>query len=265
MYPYQFSQWLMFFYLYCFAGWVIESTIVSVSRRRLVNRGFLRGPYLPLYGTGALAILLIALPLQKNPAAVYFGGMLGATVLEYFTGWAMESIFKMKYWDYSKNKWNLHGRICLKSSLFWGVLAVALVEWIHPPVERFVLGMDHTLLLVLDVLIFCLMAVDTVAAVRTTLDLNKLLAKLTQVKAEADRLRAEMAQRRERDAAVQREKIERLRKELNSLAERAGFWKNQLIQAHPSARSRNFDEALGLLRSKANQRRKKQKDGKHEK
>lgn len=71
--------------------------------------------------------------------------MIGATVLEYVTGWAMEAIFKMKYWDYSKNKWNLHGRICLKSSLFWGVLAVALVEWIHPPVERLVLRMDHTL------------------------------------------------------------------------------------------------------------------------
>lgn len=262
LYSYHFSQWLMFFYLYCFAGWIIESTIVSVSRRKLVNRGFLRGPYLPLYGTGAIAILFIALPFQKNPVAVYFGGMIGATVLEYVTGCAMEAIFKMKYWDYSKNKWNLHGRICLKSSLFWGVLAVALVEWIHPPVERLVLRMDHTLLIALDLAIFCLMAADTVVAVRTALDLNKLLAKLTQIKSEADRLRVEIVQRRERDMAAQRAKLEKLRKELNSLTERAGFWKSQLVKAHPSARSKNFDEALGILRGRISERRKRRKDEK---
>lgn len=265
MYAYDFWQWLMFFYLYCFAGWIIESTIVSCSRRKAVNRGFLRGPYLPLYGSGAIAILLIALPLQKNPVAVYFGGMAGATILEYFTGWAMESMFKMKYWDYSKNRWNLHGRICLKSSLFWGVLSVVLVEWIHPPVERLVLGMDPTLLAALDVTLFSLMAADTVVAVRTALDLNKFLAKLTQVKEEADRLRAELAQKRQRDMEAQRLRLEELRRELNQLIERAGFWKSQLVKAHPSARSRNFNEALDILRSRISQRRKRRKDEKHEK
>ncbi len=259
MYSYHFAQWLLFFYFYCSIGWVIESTIVSVSRRRLTNRGFLRGPYLPLYGSGALVILLIALPLQNNPVAVFFGGMAGATVLEYITGWAMESLFRVKYWDYSKNKCNLHGRICLKSSLFWGVLSVALVEWIHPPLERLVLGWDLSWIAAADVFISCLVAVDAVYAVRAALDLSKLLEKMTKLQAESERLRGELAQRVERDTAALRSKLESLRSERAVLTERLGFLKTQLIQAHPSARSRRFDGALAEVRQILEERRRSRK------
>lgn len=97
MYSYSLIQWILFFYIYCFLGWIIESTIVSVTRKKLVNRGFLIAPMLPLYGTGAILILFVSLPVKDNIFLVYFFGMIAATILEYFTGWLMETLLKMKY------------------------------------------------------------------------------------------------------------------------------------------------------------------------
>lgn len=111
MYSYSFIQWLLFFYIYCFVGWCIESTIVSVDSRKFVNRGFVRGPVLPIYGFGAIVILFVTIPVKESPVLVYVLGAIGTTILEYITGWLMERMFKMKYWDYSDCKFNLKGYI----------------------------------------------------------------------------------------------------------------------------------------------------------
>ena len=104
MYEYRWYQWLLFFYIYCFAGWIFESAYVSIKERRLVNRGFLRLPLLPLYGTGAVMMLLVSLPIQDHLVLVYIAGVGAATLLEYVTGWAMEGLFKVRYWDFFCNQ-----------------------------------------------------------------------------------------------------------------------------------------------------------------
>ena len=126
MYTYTWYQWLTFFYLYCFLGWIFESSYVSILQRRPVNRGFLRIPLLPLYGSGAVMMLWVSLPFQDNLILTYLSGVVGATALEYLTGLAMESLFKIRYWDYSHKKYNVHGYICLESSLFWGILTILM-------------------------------------------------------------------------------------------------------------------------------------------
>ena len=113
MYEYTWYQWLSFFYIYCFFGWIFESSYVSLKQRRFINRGFLRLPMLPLYGTGAVMMLWVSLPFKSSLVMVYISGVIGATVLEYVTGWGMERLFKMKYWDYSNQPFNLNGYICL--------------------------------------------------------------------------------------------------------------------------------------------------------
>ena len=85
LYSYTLSQWVLFFLFYCFVGWCIESTFVSCRKRQLVNRGFLNGPVIPIYGSGAIVILFATLPVRHHPAAVFLLGMLSATVLEYVT------------------------------------------------------------------------------------------------------------------------------------------------------------------------------------
>ena len=93
MYHYTAIQWLFFFYFYCFFGWCFESTYVSLKSRKLVNRGFCRGPFLPLYGSGAIMMLVVSMPFQDNLVLVYIAGCIGATVLEYVTGVTMEALF----------------------------------------------------------------------------------------------------------------------------------------------------------------------------
>ena len=99
-------SWLLVFYLYCMLGWCFESTVVSVGQRRLVNRGFLRGPMLPIYGFGAVILLHVSLPLKQHPVWLYLASMIAATVFEYIVGVVMEKIFKVKYWDYSKQRFS---------------------------------------------------------------------------------------------------------------------------------------------------------------
>ena len=158
MYHYTAIQWLFFFYFYCFFGWCFESTYVSIKSRKLVNRGFMRGPFLPLYGSGAIMMLVVSMPFQDNLVMVYIAGCIGATVLEYVTGVTMEALFKVRYWDYSKNKFNFQGHICLGSSLAWGGLTILMTEVIHKPIEHLVLSIPDSILtpvtLVLTALMF---------------------------------------------------------------------------------------------------------------
>ena len=96
MYSYTVAQWLFFFYFYCFFGWCFESSYVSLRKRHPVNRGFMRGPFLPLYGSGAIMMLVVSMPFQSNILLTYIAGCIGATILEYVTGVTMEALFKMR-------------------------------------------------------------------------------------------------------------------------------------------------------------------------
>ncbi len=257
MYEYSFFQWLMFFYIYCFVGWCIESTIVSVAEKKFINRGFLRSPLLPIYGFGAIIILLICLPVEDSPPLVYLFGLVGTTILEYFTGWLMEMLLKMKYWDYSDRRFNIKGRICLRSSLFWGLLSLLLMYVIHRPIERLVLSMSSTVMAIALTVITAVFISDLIYAVRTALDVNKLLEKITVIKAELARSREELAARLEESerAAAINARIEALRADMARLTDRIGFFKRNFILAHPTARSAKFNEALCEIREKLRKRK----------
>ena len=152
MTEYTLSQWLLFFYIYCFFGWVWESTYVSVCQRKLVNRGFLKGPWLPIYGSGAICILVVTIPVRGNIPAMCIVGMVSAAVLEYVTGYVMERLFRVRYWDYTGKFLNINGYICLASVLCWGVMTILVVDVIHVRIEQMVmmLSTQMTDLIVLD-------------------------------------------------------------------------------------------------------------------
>lgn len=256
LYSYSFIQWLLFFYIYCFIGWCIESTIVSFNSKRFVNRGFVRGPILPIYGFGAIVILFVTIPVGDNPILIYIFGSIGTTILEFVTGWLMEKLFKTKYWDYSDCKFNIKGYICLKSSLFWGVLSLFLVFVIHKPIENLVTETSTLILTVIDISISAVFIVDLAYAVRTALDVNKLLSAITVAKAEITELRQELTQRIEENesAVLLNERIEKLKLEHKKRIERLGFFKKDFILAHPTARSKRFNEALEELKQKLEKR-----------
>ena len=194
LYDYSAWQWLLVFYLYCFLGWCFESTVVSVQQRHFVNRGFLRGPMLPIYGFGATILLHVSLPLYNRPAALFLASMAAATVFEYVVGVIMEKLFKVKYWDYSDHRFQFQGRICLQSSLCWGFLGLILARVIHPPVEWIVAGLPFAALVVVDILLTAAFAGDVAVSVRTALDLAKLLEELDELRAQGAELRQELSE-----------------------------------------------------------------------
>lgn len=129
---------ISWFLIYSFLGWVWETAYVSLKEGEFINRGFINGPLCTIYGHGAVTVYLILKPLEDNTILLYFGGMIVATLLEYFTAVLMEAIFHTSWWDYSDQKFNFQGRICLGASLGWGFFTVILFRVLHPAVEKFV-------------------------------------------------------------------------------------------------------------------------------
>lgn len=187
-------QWLLYFFLYCFLGWIFESTVVSISQRRLVNRGFMKGPFLPIYGFGALAILLSTLPVHAYPTAVFGVGMLVATALEYVTGVLMERLFKVRYWDYSHKRFNLNGHICLSSSLTWGVMSLLLDHCIHTRLAQLASYLPVWLAHAIVYLVGAWFVYDFSTSFRSAFSLRELLEKDEALQRELEALRLRMTE-----------------------------------------------------------------------
>ena len=129
---------LNYFIIYSFVGWLWESCLVSVLEKRIVNRGYVMGPVCTIYGAGACLMLIFLKPFSDNVFILYFAGSILTTILEYATGAIMESIFHTSWWDYSDQRFNFRGRICLSSSIGWGFAAILLFRVLHPLTDKFI-------------------------------------------------------------------------------------------------------------------------------
>lgn len=258
MYSYSLIQWILFFYIYCFLGWIIESTIVSVTRKKLVNRGFLIAPMLPLYGTGAILILFVSLPVKDNIFLVYFFGMIAATILEYFTGWLMETLLKMKYWDYTNDKFNYKGRICLECSLFWGVLAIVLTFLVHTPIENLVLNTSLSTIKFIVIFISIFFSFDFIYSSYNAINLTKILSFITKIKEELDSLSDQLKSTSSNyDVAALKSKFSALTSKYENLTSKIKFSHKQILKAYPKSISNHFNGALKELKNKVGLTKKK--------
>ena len=143
-------QHFLYFAIYSGFGWILEVVYRSFRQREFVNAGFLRGPFLPIYGIGATCVLLLAPFLRKHGLAwefLAYGVVL--TAIEYAVGTACEKIFGLRMWDYSEDRFNLEGRVCLPYSAVWAAMAVVFERWIHPRIERTVAGIGYGILEIL--------------------------------------------------------------------------------------------------------------------
>lgn len=134
----EFYHIINWFYIYSFLGWLWESCYVSIKNKKLVNRGFVTGPFCTIYGYGAVLVYLCLLAVSDNPILIFLGGAIVASVIEYVTAAIMETLFHTTWWDYSKFPLNLKGRICLTVSLGWGVFSLALFKILQPLVSGIV-------------------------------------------------------------------------------------------------------------------------------
>ena len=188
MFNYQPMQWLFLFFFYSLFGWIFETIYVSVHEGHFVNRGFVRGPFLPLYGCGGIMMLLVSKPFYENVVLVYISGCIGATALEYITAVVMESLFKVRYWDYSHKKIHFQGRISLESTLAWGVCTVVFTHYLQIPIEKLLLSIPYNLITIVTTAIVVLFSCDFMIAFKTALDLRDVLIYMEKAKSEMARI-----------------------------------------------------------------------------
>jgi len=134
---------IIYFFIYCLVGWICEELYCSILAKKIVNRGFLYGPYLPIYGFGAMSVLFLLRPFIKNIILLFFAGMIVTSIIEYIGSFLLEKIFHIKLWDYSKNFLNINGRVCLLNSTMFGLLSLLMVYVIHPFVSGVILNLSE--------------------------------------------------------------------------------------------------------------------------
>lgn len=248
-------HWLFFFYIYCFLGWCFESAYVSIKSGKLVNRGFMRGPFLPLYGSGAMMMYAVSMPFQDNIILTYIAGVIGATALEYVTGVAMETLFKVRYWDYSSKPFNFQGHICLRSSIAWGFLTILMTRVIHKPIERLVMSIPLNVLSYVTIAVTVYMVADFTLSFKAALDLRDIMVKMERIKEEMVRMQRRLdvivAFNNEEKEQKRQEREVRIGELAAGLEQRFASLKES-IQSKPSAYGESVREEIAELRAKYN-------------
>ena len=175
-------KYVLLFFFYSFAGWCLESTYCSLGQNKFINRGFLTGPLCPIYGTAAVVMtVLIYNPFKDNALVVFLLGILLCDIVEYLTSFLMEKLFAARWWDYTYELFNIKGRICLKHSLFWGIISIVFVKVVHPIVDSLYVRIDGEYTVYILAVILVIFTLDLINAVRKALDIRKLQLKLNKL------------------------------------------------------------------------------------
>ena len=173
-------KYILLFFFYSAAGWLLESIYCSIGEKKIINRGFLTGPVCPIYGTAAIVMtVLIYNPFKDKPLTVFLLGIILCDIVEYITSYVMEKLFAARWWDYTYELLNLNGRICLKHSLYWGVISVVFVKVIHPSVDRLYDKINGEYIFYIFIITVIVFMIDLANAVIKASDIRKLQKKLT--------------------------------------------------------------------------------------
>ncbi len=175
-------KYILMFFFYSAGGWCLESLYCSIGEKRFVNRGFLTGPMCPIYGTAAIVLtVFIYNPFKDRPLIVFLLGMVLCDIVEYITSVIMEKLFSARWWDYTYEFLNLNGRICLKHTLYWGIIAVVFVNVIHPSVENLYASINGVYTKYILIVVLSVFTLDLINAVRKALDIRKLQRELQKL------------------------------------------------------------------------------------
>ncbi len=156
------STYFLYFIIYAFLGWLMEVICKLVEKHKFINRGFLVGPICPIYGYGVLFIVLLIGRSKGDILAVFLKSILVCSVLEYLTSYFMERLFNARWWDYSRRKFNLNGRICLETMLPFGLLGVFVIYILHPLISSIVLKLNSHVIIISAVSLFIIYIFDNI-------------------------------------------------------------------------------------------------------
>ena len=178
---YSFLEIIIYFITYSFLGWVMESIFRSISEKKIINTGFLKGPFCPIYGVGAIIMLLFLKRFADNLTVLFIVSVVVLTIWEYLVGVLLEKLFHTKYWDYSNHKFNFQGRICLTNSIFWGILGIVFVKYIHPVVENLMSKIDIRILIFVYSILGIVILVDMITSIIKVKNIKVTLEKIEKL------------------------------------------------------------------------------------
>lgn len=167
----------IFFWLFSIMGWILEELVFLIEDHKVVNRGFLIGPYCPIYGLGA-TIMLIFLPYKDNMLVCFSLSMISCTVIEYIASYIMEKIFGVRWWDYSNDSFNINGRVCLRNAIAFGILGIILTGYLGPFVLKLLDGLNDNAIICISIIVFIITLIDIICSINILGNIKNLLGNI---------------------------------------------------------------------------------------
>lgn len=192
--PQNFYELVWIFIIYAFIGWCTEVAYAALTTGRFVNRGFLNGPYCPIYGCGVVIVVALLTPLKENLLILFAGSFVLTSALEYLTGFLLEKLFHNKWWDYSNKPFNLKGYVCLEFSIYWGLACTFIMSVIHPVIYKGIRLIPHVIGIVILVIVMSGFVVDCGITVATILKFNQRLRLMNELAEKIHRLSDEIGE-----------------------------------------------------------------------
>ncbi|MDD2181491.1 MAG: putative ABC transporter permease [Bacilli bacterium] len=271
--------WL--FFIYSFLGWCAEVAYCALNKGKFINSGFLNGPVCPIYGFGAVTILLLLEPVMDNTLLLFLGSILLASTIELIAGFVLEKLFNKKWWDYTTYPFNFKGYICFKFSIMWGLASLFVLKIIHPFIIDLINFIPLNLGYILLFPFILIIIIDIVATIRL---INKLNKKLELVDDVANRIRDisdDLAEKifersllltEKNDDAIKiiedkitefdngvkmrKQELSKLKEKYDEYLNNKFFGENRMLRAFPKMNSKKHKEVLEELKNEKNKRSK---------
>ena len=294
---YSIYELLWLFFIYAFFGWCIEVVFCGLNEGHFINRGFLNGPVCPIYGVGGVIVVLCLTPIKDNIFLLFVGSALLTSILELITGFALDKIFHARWWDYTDMPFNIGGYICLKFSIYWGFVCIALMKGIHPVILGFVRFIPHMLGLVAVVFFAAVFVADVIITVITINNLTKRVKLMNdiakkihnvsdevgehiyygandimkkgieiynsenvqEIRENLDDMKEKYEHKKEEIKSKHKDDLDELKAKYDNLVKETHIFQKRIIKAFPNLTSRRYEEQLAKLKEKTWKFKKKNK------
>lgn len=174
----KFFYYFLLFLIYSFLGWTIEVTAVGISKKKFINRGFLIGPYCPIYGVSAIIMIFYLNRYKKDILTVFLLAVIVCSFMEYIVSYIMEKLFNARWWDYSNKKFNVNGRICLTNAFAFGILGLLLIYIVNPLLNDLLYTINSKQLIIISTILLTIFVIDFIISIKISYKLKNTIKKL---------------------------------------------------------------------------------------
>ena len=234
--------------MYCFIGWLWESIPASFRKKHFVNRGFLNGPWIPIYGVGAIMVYLVLGDENLKIIPLFLSSAILDVTLEYLTSWGMEKLFHARWWDYSEKPFNLNGRICLLGFVVFGIFSVVVVDYLQP---LFMSWVEKLSLLTTNILFYTLATLFITDLIFTLTEAFSIPQHLKKISLEVEQYRKEHLNLNPKDIMkIAIELPKNMKSDLQNLSKKLhSYQAKRFAYAFPKLKSKEYQELLEEIKT----------------